>query len=121
MLFKIRLPKALPGLASAFLAECFYSVFWGVLKNTYRILKIFVLKEKLVALMDIQHMYLFSYFNEENVLHAFRKKRIINNTLMPCLKVCFRTLLSILFVMLQNVLSPERKKNPQHSFCLTER
>lgn len=29
---------------------------------------------------------------------------------MPCLKVCFRTRLNILFVMLQNLLSPERKK-----------
>lgn len=114
MLFKIHLPKALPGLASVFQAECFYSVFQCVLKSTYRMLKIFILKEKLVALME-QHMYLFSYFNEENVLHAFRKKkkkRLINNTLMPCLKVCFRALLSILFVMLQNFLSPERKKKP---------
>lgn len=102
-------PKVLPGLTSVSQAECFYSIFQCVLKNTYRMLKIFILKEKLIALME-QHMYLFSYFNEENVLHAFRKKRILNNTLMPCLKACFRTLLSILFVMLQNFLSPERKK-----------
>lgn len=73
-LFKIHLPKALPRPASVFQAECFYSVFWRVLKNTYRMLKIFILKEKLVALME-QHMYLFNIFNEENVLHAFRRKK----------------------------------------------
>lgn len=73
MLFKIHLPKALPVLASVFQANCFYSVFWYVLKNTYRMLKIFILREKLITLRE-QHMYSFSYFNEENVSNAFRKK-----------------------------------------------
>lgn len=36
-------------------------------------LNVFILKENLVELRE-QHMYLFSYFNEENVLNAFRKK-----------------------------------------------
>lgn len=41
---------------------------------------------------------------------------------MPCLEVYFRPLLSILFVMLQNFLSPERhtKKKSTAFFRLTE-